>query len=801
MSHDLGAENADLRTRLEEAEGTLRAIRSGEVDALVVEGTTGPQLFILQSADAESNRFRSDILGKVNDAVIAIDHEQHIIYLNAAAERQYGVNASDILGRTLDEIYENRWLTPQEETAAQHALLTDGQWIGRSIHLKRNGDVIHVESSVSHLPGKDGTPLGLLSVIRDVTDRSVAETALRNSEERYRTLFNSIDEGFCIIEMIFDQDDAPIDYRFLQVSPSFERQAGFSNAVGRRMLEIAPEHEKSWFELYGDVALTGKPRHFENHAEKFNRWYRVSASRFGDPAKRQVAVIFNDITDQRLADEALQASEQRANNIVQSITDGFITMDPDWRITYLSARGEEILSPLKKTSTEVLGKNFWEEFPDMLDTDAGRLYRKAMEEQRPVQFETFYAPLGRWFDLRVYPSTTSISIYFLDITERKQAEHALRESEHALRIADRSKDEFLAMLAHELRNPLAPLRNAAEILRLSGASERERAQARDLIARQIENMSRMIDDLLDVSRITEGKIELRKQPVDLGQLMETAADLIRPACKANRQQLSVSMPPQPVLLDADPTRIEQVLGNLLGNACKYSGEGSHIRLSAELDPDDVSQVMIRISDDGIGIDAEVLPRIFGLFVQSSRTLDRSHGGLGIGLTIVHRLVKLHGGSIEATSEGHGLGTEFTVRLPVAPPSLHASGPALTDTSSQRRLKMLIVDDNRDSAESMAMLQELSGHETRTAFNGPDALSIAAEFLPDVVLLDIGLPGMDGFEVARRLRSMPEMAKAFLVALTGYGTNSDRNLAKEAGFDEHLAKPANLALLREWLLKL
>ncbi|QJE95468.1 PAS domain-containing hybrid sensor histidine kinase/response regulator [Luteolibacter luteus] len=686
--NQLLAENVELRARLQEIEETLRAIRHGEVDALVVDGSSGPQVYILQTSDSESNRFRSDILSKVTDAVVAIDEDFHVIYLNAAAEEQYEVKASEALGQHLKTLYDYRWIREGDKQQAKEALDQTGHWRGENIHILRSGEKIFVESAVSRLYDKDGTPSGLLSVIRNVTGRRVAEAALRDSEERYRTLFETIDEGFCVIEMIFDEDQKPVDYAFVQISPSFVKQTGLGDVVGKRMRDLIPEHEDHWFETYGRVAMTGESARFVNHAKGLNRWYDVHASRFGAAEQRRVAVLFNDITERKLADEALRESER-----------------------------------------------------------------------------------------------------------------TLAAQAAALRQADRNKDEFLAMLAHELRNPLAPLRNAAEILQTEGVSEDDRARSQTLISRQIENMSRMIDDLLDVSRITEGKIELRKESIELEAILLAAANIARSNCSANGQSFELSLPSEPLFLNADGTRLEQILGNLLGNACKYSGAGSHIVLSAERD--DCSgrpQVMIRVRDNGIGIDPQLLPRVFELFVQASRTLDRAHGGLGIGLTIVHRLVKLHGGSIEARSDGLGRGAEFIVRLPVldgVPASkVHDSEIA----PQQRSLRMLIVDDNRDAAETMAMLQGMLGHETRVAHAGPDALVLAGEFIPEVVILDIGLPGMDGFEVARKLREMPSMKDAFLIALTGYGSGNDRQLAKEAGFDEHLTKPADLNLLKRWLLE-
>ena len=387
---------------------------------------------------------------------------------------------------------------------------------------------------------------------------------------------------------------------------------------------------------------------------------------------------------------------------------------------------------------------------------------------------------------------------FYDITERREMSDALADRMADLARADRSKDEFLAMLAHELRNPLAPLRNAAEILQATDASAEDRRHAQRIIIRQVENMTRMIDDLLDVSRITEGKIELRTQPVALEAILTAATSLARSGFAAREQVLTVSIPAEPVYLNADATRLEQVFGNLLTNACKYSGEGSHITLRAERVPDvKPAEVAITISDNGAGIAPELLPRIFDLFVQASRTLDRVHGGLGIGLTLVQRLVRQHGGSVEAHSEGLGKGTEFIVRLPILlyTPPVPAAPPPLIEDIPRR---ILIVDDNTDAARSLAILQTRRGHETRTAFTGPEAVAAAAEFLPEVVLLDIGLPGMDGFEVARRLRAMPAFAGVLLIAMSGYGRSQDLAAAKDAGFDHYLVKPLDLAQLRAWL---
>lgn len=389
-----------------------------------------------------------------------------------------------------------------------------------------------------------------------------------------------------------------------------------------------------------------------------------------------------------------------------------------------------------------------------------------------------------------------------DITARRALEDSLAARAEDLVRADRSKDEFLAMLGHELRNPLVPLLNSVEILQNTKASAETREQARCIFARQIRNMGRIIDDLLDISRITEGKIELRKQVVGLDAIFSAAASLARPGIEARGQELSIQLPAQPIFLNADPTRLDQIFGNLLNNASKYSDCGCHISFSAERTaaPDkEPPEVMVRVSDDGIGMSPELLPRIFDLFVQSPQSLDRAYGGLGVGLALVQQLVKLHNGSVEAHSRGVGHGSEFIVRLPIlAGPAVVTPPPSPVSSAIETPRRILIVDDNEDSARSMSTLQRLRGHETCIAFSGPEALDAAAKFSPEVVLLDIGLPGMDGYEVARRLREMPALAGAFLVAITGYDSAEDRAQGRAAGFDEYMIKPVDNNVLRAWL---
>lgn len=361
---------------------------------------------------------------------------------------------------------------------------------------------------------------------------------------------------------------------------------------------------------------------------------------------------------------------------------------------------------------------------------------------------------------------------------------------------DERKDEFLAMLAHELRNPLAPISNAVQILDRCGIEHPTLTWARGVITRQVSHLVRLVDDLLDVSRITRGKIRLQTGPVDVAAAVNTAVETSRPLIVARRHELTVSLPDGPVTVQADPTRLAQVLSNLLNNAAKFTPRGGRVGVAVSLDQ---GEVAFRVRDNGSGIRADLMPRIFDLFTQADNSLDRAEGGLGIGLTLVKRLVELHGGTVEARSDGEGKGSEFVVRLPhaFARSAEPDRGPAAREAPSGS-LRVLIVDDNIDAAESLAALLRLSGHEPRSAYGGPAALEAARSFRPQAILLDLGLPGLDGYEVARRLRADPLTAHCLLVAVSGYSQPEDQARAREAGFNHHLAKPADLAALHRIL---
>lgn len=402
--------------------------------------------------------------------------------------------------------------------------------------------------------------------------------------------------------------------------------------------------------------------------------------------------------------------------------------------------------------------------------------------------------------LRVAPREEAVS-HFLLLNQR--VEHLSREiqrrqeAEEALREADRRKDEWIAMLAHELRGPLSPIRNGVQVLQLRGPADPDFQRARELVIRQIEHLARIIDDLLDVTRITRGQMQLRKERLDLVRLVRTTADDFGPALQQAGLALRLQLPATPVWVEGDATRLVQVLSNLLDNACKFTEPGGQIEVRLETDTPG-SEATLGVRDSGAGIPPEMTRRLFEPLSQADRSLHRSKGGLGLGLALVKGLTALHGGTVAARSEGPGRGAEFLVRLPLLPEPAALTRVAAPVPSDAQRQRILIIEDNRDSADSLRLLLSLLGHEVQVAYTGPEGVQIAFAWEPDVVLSDIGLPGLDGYGVARELRRNPGTSKARLIAITGYGREDDRRLAEESGFERLLTKPAEPAVLLQLL---
>ncbi|MFO0929312.1 MAG: PAS domain S-box protein [Gemmataceae bacterium] len=491
-------------------------------------------------------------------------------------------------------------------------------------------------------------------------------------------------------------------------------------------------------------------------------------------------------TDHNRTEAALRESEEKYRRIVETANEGIWTLDADARVTFVNRRMGELLGYHPE---ELLGRTKWEFVEEQDQPFVRGLFerrRAGISEQVDVCF-IHKAGHPVWMLMAARPVLDADGRFagsldmFTDVTERRKAELALLE-------ADRRKDEFLATLAHELRNPLAPIRNAVQLLRMKGPPDPEMQWARDVIERQVGQMARLLDDLLDVSRITRNKLELRKERVTLADAVQNAVETSRPLMERKRHQLTVHLPADALVLDADLARLAQVFANLLNNAAKYTDRGGQVWLTAERAS---GEVVVRVKDTGIGIAADHLPRVFTMFTQADAALERAEGGLGIGLSLVKGLVEMHGGTVVAHSAGPGKGSEFIVRLPLAAVGSH---PAESDKGESKTLprlprrRILVVDDNRDAADSLAVVMRLLGHEVHVAYEGAAALAAARRLHPDVVLLDIGLPRVNGYEVARQLREEPWGEHVALVAVTGWGQETDKQRAAEVGFDHHLTKP-------------
>jgi PAS domain S-box-containing protein len=504
------------------------------------------------------------------------------------------------------------------------------------------------------------------------------------------------------------------------------------------------------------------------------------------------ATLEAQITERQRADEALGRSETRLRTILQATPALIYQMDEQCRFVHVNRQFEELVGlPLESLVGRHVAEFFRPEEAARMEANN----RRVLEEGRKIEYEEVVRVDGHE---RVYTSVKSpvldeagravgIVGVSTDITERKRLESALKE-------ADRRKDEFIAMLAHELRNPLAPIVNGLELMRMKAQPDPELAWVRDSMARQVGHLQRLVDDLLDVARITQGKLKLKREHIGIDVVVERAIETSRPLLEAREHALLVELPSDPVVVDGDLTRIAQALGNLLGNAAKYTPNGGNVWVTAACD-DERHEVEIRVRDDGIGIPPEMLSRVFELFNQVESTLDRAQGGLGIGLALVQRVIELHGGSVEARSDGPGAGSEFVVRLPLARPGADvARAREESPPASAQPRRVLLVDDNKDCAESTALLLRLAAHEVRTVNDGPSALEAAEGWRPHVVVLDLGMSGMDGYETARRLRAQPWGKEMGLIALTGWSQSSVIELTRQIGFDAHLVKPVDRTVL-------
>ncbi len=682
--------------------------------------------------------------------------------------------------------------------------------------IRKDGGECPIDDSAAPIRDEDAQVSGCVLIFRDVTAQR------RMDQEKTSQLLTAR----LLASIIESSDDAIISKSLAGVIQSWnaaaERLFGYSaeEAVGRHISIVIPSDRIAEEDrIIASLKAGQRIEHFETERVRSDG-KRILVSLTISPIKDDAgnvigaSKIVRDISRQRHA-------EQRENQLLAETADANAKFQAFFEQGSLFAGIMDlngILLEANRLSWEgcgyireqIIGKPFWEgpwwtPSADLVAQIKAASIKAAAGQAFRAEVPYFVANGSqRMADVAIQPIRDETGrVLFLapigtDITERKRLEDNLRSLAADLSETDRRKNEFLAMLAHELRNPLAPISNAARALRLGGSDGEAVHSASEMLERQVGQLARLVDDLLDMSRITRGKIELRKEPIELEPIVEQAVEAVRPLYESMNQELSVTLPPQPIHLDGDSARLAQVVGNLLNNAGKFTDRGGHVWLTVEQEG---GQAVIRIRDNGIGIAVEQFARVFEMFAQVDTSLERSRDGLGIGLTLVKTLVEMHGGTVEVHSEGPGRGSEFTVRLPIVAETPKLLPTTVADPIPSAGRRILIVDDNEDGAESLALLLELSGHETLKAFDGMEALEAAERFRPDAVLLDIGLPGLNGYEVCRRIREEPWGKDVVLVAVTGWGQDEDRHRSRQAGFNTHMVKPVDHDALMKLLASL
>lgn len=758
---------------------------------------------LAEEALRETDAFNRSIVESSPDCIKVLDLQGHLLSMRNGQKTMH----IDDVGPFLNKPWLDFW-QGDDRPAAQEALRAaaaggKGSFVGFSRTMRgvsKWWDVV-----ISPILDSHQQPARLLAVSRDVTERKQVEEVARLRTEQFETLFNDTPVGVYLIDA---------DFCIRQVNPRALSVFGpIPDLIGRDFAEVMhilwhPAQAETSIAQVRHTLLTGEalvvPELIEQRADRHTtEYYEWQITRIPMPDGRLGVVChFRDISERVVAQRLVSESETRFRALFDHGPIAMYCVDADG-----------VVLEYNHNAVALWGREPVRGDPNERYCGAFRLYQPGgaylAHCETPVA-EVLSGAIPSAQDVKVLierPDGSRITVIanvvplknaqgeitgaincLYDVTERSRLEHITQEQAAALADLGQRKDEFLAMLSHELRNPLAPISNAVRLLRMQKNDDPVQVQARNVIERQVGQLNHLVDDLLEISRITTGRVQLRQEQIALAGVVEQAVESTQPLVAQRRHGLSVSLPAEPVWVHGDAARLEQVVVNLLTNAAKYTDEGGCIdlRLAAE-----GGSAVLRVRDTGIGIAPELLPRIFELFTQAERSLDRSQGGLGIGLCLVQRLVELHGGTVAVHSVlGHG--SEFVLRLPLATawaplqtlPALAAAVPA------DAGCRVLVVDDNVDAAQTLADLLSMTGHEVRMVHDGLSAVDAAVAWCPDVVLLDIGLPGLNGFEVAKRIRLEAAHPAMVLVALTGYGQASDRQRSHEAGFDHHLVKPAD-----------
>ncbi len=665
------------------------------------------------------------------------------------------------------------------------------------------------EVTVSPIVGNDGEVARILSVSRDITEARFATEKVRVSEERFRSLVTAT------AAIVWG---TPGSGQFDSEQSGWTEFTGqlFESMKGLGWLDaVHPDDREKSAALWHQSIASGTMYQTEHRLRRADGVFRHMSVRAVPISGRDNAVtewvgVHTDIHDRKEAEVIRQRSEERVRLATESAELGFwVWMPSTDEVTWENDRPYQIFG-IPPDAPPITARQFLTDFvhPDHIAKFSSAA-KHTIETGAPLHFQgRITRPDGetRWVEFfgNLQPAAANDSVCIIgtvaDITSMKDREEELRRLAANLSEADRRKTEFLAVLAHELRNPLAPIRHGLDLLRLQSNNQAMSSEVRDMLDRQVNQMVRLVNDLLDIARITSGKVALRKQRAEMSDLIKVAVETSMPLIDASKHHLTVSIADGPIPVDVDPERITQVVSNLLNNAAKYTPVGGRIGLDVVREG---SEVVVSVTDSGIGIAPQSIGTVFELFRQVGQDFERSQGGLGIGLSLVRQLVELHGGSVSATSAGEGHGCTFTIRLAMFDSTCEAIDAVESSLAQVKpdTLRILIADDNIDAAQMLSLLLEVQGHVVTITHDGHAALQLARELQPDLVLLDIGMPGLNGYEVAKAMRAIPSLARTTLVALTGWGSEQDLALSQDAGFDRHLIKPADMKDIEAVLAKI
>ena len=803
----------------------LQAGQHGELLVLAMEDVTARKK--AEEDLVKAGALQNAIFNSANFSSIATDEKGVIQIFNVGAERMLGYEAAEVMNKITPADISD----PQEVIARAKALSSELQTtitpgfealvfkasrgiedIYELTYIRKDSTRFPAIVSVTALRDAQENIIGYLLIGTDNTARKQVEAERMLLDQRVR------DQQFYTRSLIESNIDALITTDPRGIITDVNRQMEILTGSTRDELIGAPfknyftnpDRAEAGIRL---VLADGKVTDYELTAltkTGIETVVSYNASTFYDRDRKLQGVFAaaRDVTarkqveaERMLLDQRVRDLQFYTRSLIESNIDALITTDPRGIISDVNKQMEELTGC---TRDELIGAPFKDYFTNPDLAEAG--IKLVLAEGKVTDYELTARARDGQQTIVSYNATTfydrdrklqGVFAAARDVTERSRLEKQMQLQAAELSDLHRRKDEFLAMLSHELRSPLAPISNAVQMLGMQSSNENEfQKEARGIIERQTNQLQHLVDDLLEVSRITTGMVQLRRVSVAVGEIIRSAVETVRPLITQRGHEIKVTVPTESIWLYADAARLEQVLVNLLTNAAKYTDANGTIWLSAEQTE---AECILRVKDTGVGITPELLPCIFDLFTQAERSLDRSQGGLGIGLALVQRLTELHGGRVEVFSTLRQ-GSEFVVRLPVESSNIVEPAQA-TDTETNKahkQLRILVVDDNVDTVLSFSMLLRASGHEVRTAHDGPKAIQIAAECVPDVILLDIGLPGLNGYEVAKQIRKQPALKNVVLVALTGYGQESDRQASMDAGFNHHLIKPARLELVRKIL---